>query len=290
MPRLAVVFALAGVMVAALAGWIGYSYGIGRITSVADSMTADLHAKLDEQRTIVADAGQELRANLDAMALRAGRLQAEVVRLSALGSRLVELGELDPAEFDFSEAPPMGGIEAAARAVDDYSSDDLMKQLDRLGEQVDARGLQLRGLENLIMGQHLRAEVLPSGRPVKSGWVSSAYGKRTDPFTGKKDWHSGIDFAGKEGSDVVTVATGVVQAVEQINDYGLQVLINHGDGYVTRYGHNSEVLVAVGQTVHKGETIARMGSSGRSTGPHVHFEVLKDGRAVNPSKFVRSAG
>ena len=138
----------------------------------------------------------------------------------------------------------------------------------------------------MLMTRNLQAEVIPAGRPITRGWLSSYYGMRTDPFSGRRAHHSGIDFAGKMGSDVVTVAAGVVTYSGRRSGYGNLVEINHGKGYVTRYGHNSELLVEVGETVKKGQIIAKMGSSGRSTGPHVHFEVLVNGRAVDPKKYI----
>jgi murein DD-endopeptidase MepM/ murein hydrolase activator NlpD len=136
------------------------------------------------------------------------------------------------------------------------------------------------------MSRSLSERVTPSGRPVEEGWLSSRYGKRNDPFTGKQDFHKGLDFAGKKGSEVIAVGDGVVSWAGVKSGYGKLIEINHGNGYATRYGHNQSNLVKIGDTVKKGQQIALMGSTGRSTGPHVHFEVLHDGKAVNPSKFV----
>jgi murein DD-endopeptidase MepM/ murein hydrolase activator NlpD len=143
-------------------------------------------------------------------------------------------------------------------------------------------------LDSLLMDRSRRERVMPSGRPVGSGWLSSKFGKRTDPFTGKQEHHDGVDFAGKEGSDVVAVGDGVVSWAGKRSGYGNMVEITHGDGYVTRYGHNKEPLVEVGETVKKGQLIASMGSTGRSTGPHVHFEVLLNGKTVNPGKYINN--
>ncbi|HEY9050177.1 MAG TPA: M23 family metallopeptidase, partial [Gammaproteobacteria bacterium] len=123
--------------------------------------------------------------------------------------------------------------------------------------------------------------------PITRGWISSYYGMRTNPFTGKLQFHKGMDFASKSGSEVQAVAGGVITWSGKRYNYGNMVEVNHGNGYVTRYAHNKENLVKVGDTVKKGQAVASMGSTGRSTGPHVHFEVLKDGRQINPLKFVQ---
>jgi murein DD-endopeptidase MepM/ murein hydrolase activator NlpD len=132
----------------------------------------------------------------------------------------------------------------------------------------------------------LNQAIRPDGRPVVEGYISSYYGERQDPFNGHEAMHKGVDFAGVMGSQVVAVAAGVVTRAEGQAGYGNLVEINHGNGFVTRYGHNQKVLVGVGDTVVRGQSIALMGSTGRSTGPHVHFEVLRNGRQVNPIAFV----
>ena len=141
-------------------------------------------------------------------------------------------------------------------------------------------------LERLLASESLQGETYIAGRPILRGWMSSRYGYRTDPFNGSRAWHDGVDFAGKDGSDIIAVAAGVVTFADVKSGYGLMLDINHGNGYVTRYGHTKTLEVAVGEVIKKGQTIAKMGSSGRSTGPHVHFEVLLDGRPQDPSKFI----
>jgi murein DD-endopeptidase MepM/ murein hydrolase activator NlpD len=162
----------------------------------------------------------------------------------------------------------------------------LLEQLDAL---VKDREGQLAILDRQLAARDFKSQAFVAGRPIKRGWMSSAFGHRTDPFTGKKAWHNGVDFAGKSGSDVIAIASGVVTAAEKRYGYGWMVEINHGDGFVTRYAHNASNLVAIGDIVEKGGVVARMGSTGRSTGPHVHFEVLRNGKAMNPERYINRA-
>jgi murein DD-endopeptidase MepM/ murein hydrolase activator NlpD len=158
-----------------------------------------------------------------------------------------------------------------------------------LDYQLDSREAQFSVLESVLMNQSLNERVHPQGRPVKSGWLSSYFGKRTDPFTGKPANHTGIDFAGKYGAEIVAVADGVVSWSGDRYGYGTMIEINHGNGYSTRYAHNSKNLVSVGDEVKKGQVVALMGESGRATGPNLHFEVLQNGARVNPVKFIRDS-
>ncbi|NNC63352.1 MAG: M23 family metallopeptidase, partial [Gammaproteobacteria bacterium] len=206
--------------------------------------------------------------------------------LDALGQRLTQMANLDDGEFDFSSLPSLGGPEEPLAIADSQQMSTLMTALDQLGAQLDDRQQQLNVLEDFLLNRKLRDEVHPEGRPVASGYISSVFGNRTDPFTGRAAFHKGVDFAGREGSDVIAVASGVVIWSGDRYGYGQMVEINHGNGYVTRYAHNSENLVAVGDTVKRGETIAVMGSTGRATGPNLHFEVLHNGRVVNPLSYV----
>jgi len=162
----------------------------------------------------------------------------------------------------------------------------LTPNLDRLAADIEAREQQLQVLESLMANRKLQQEAAIAGRPVTWGWLSSRFGRRTDPFTGRPAWHAGVDFAGKEGSDIISVGSGVVTWAGERYGYGLMVEVNHGGGITTRYGHAKEILVKVGDIVKQGETLAKMGSTGRSTGPHVHFEVRKHGKAVDPSRYV----
>ena len=241
--------------------------------------------EMDVQREEIATARRKVNEDVDALALRLGELQAKVIRLDALGERLTEVAKLDKGEFDFSTQPAVGGPNENS-AVESMPVPEFIQTLEALNRQVDDRTEQLGLLESMLMSRSLEEEVLPAGRPIKRGWISSYFGMRTDPFTGRREHHKGIDLAGKAGSEVIAVGAGVVTWAGSRYGYGNLVEVNHGNGYATRYGHNETVLVTVGETVRKGQALSLMGSTGRSTGPHVHFEVLYKGKTVDPKKYI----
>ena len=227
----------------------------------------------------------QLQDRVDGLALRTGQLNAQLLRLNALGKRLTQLANINSHEFDFDHDPPQGGPEGEGEG---HGVDlaDVGSLLDRLQQRIELRGAQLGALENVILGRQLSADIRPTGRPVTEGYISSAFGERMDPFDGEEAFHRGVDFAADAGSAVLAVATGIVTWSGPRAGYGVLVEVSHGNGYVTRYGHTSRVLVKVGETVERGEAIAEVGSTGRSTGPHVHFEVLRNGAQINPAAFV----
>lgn len=222
---------------------------------------------------------------LQAMTVNLAELQARMTRLDALGQHLTAMADLEEGEFDFSQAPALGGPMSGEFSVD-FSTIDLDGKLQSFEARLSDREKQLQVLESLLNNRKLQEQTSLSGLPVEKGWISSHYGKRADPFTGQPDWHHGLDFAGKEGSNVLAVASGVVTWSGTQGGYGELVEVSHGDGYVTRYAHNKQNLVEAGDVVRKGDTLALMGSSGRSTGAHVHYEVFKHGRSVDPSSYV----
>jgi murein DD-endopeptidase MepM/ murein hydrolase activator NlpD len=289
--RLTALFSGLFVIIPAAFLFAGYQLGVSHMQADPDDMTIAMQSELEAQRLRIEAATRSAEENMDALALRLGKLQAHVIRLDALGQRLTSMAKLDNGEFNFERPPAQGGPEDVSKdnITNTMSVPDFLKSLDELSSQLKDRDQQLSVLEDMMMNRNLEAEVIPAGRPITRGWLSSYYGKRTDPFTGRRAHHAGIDFAGKLGSDVVAVAAGVVTYAGKRSGYGNLVEINHGKGYTTRYGHNSEINVNVGETVKKGQVVAKMGSSGRSTGPHVHFEVLYNGQAVNPLKYIHAS-
>ena len=245
-----------------------------------------LQDELEQQSEDLAQLQGQAELKLQALTLSLAELQARMTRLDALGEHLTVMADLEEGEFDFSRAPALGGPLAGEFDVD-YTSMNMADELGQFEARLSDRERQLDILESLLSNRKLEEQSWLSGQPVAKGWISSPYGKRTDPFSGKLAMHDGIDFAGKEGSDVLAVAAGVVTWTGSKSGYGQLVEVSHGDGYVTRYAHNKQNLVAPGDVVRKGEPIALMGSSGRSTGAHVHYEVFKHGRSVDPSSYLR---
>ncbi len=262
---------------------LGLQLGKGVHREVALAETTRFAALLAQQKQEIAGLKQQLQLRIDAMAMRIGEVNAHIIRLNALGKRLTEMADIDSREFDFDRNPPSGGPEAEGVSA---QIPDLSQMLAQLEQRADLRESQLAALENVILTRELKEEIHPEGRPVSTGYISSYFGERADPFDGLEKFHKGVDFAGNLGSDVVAVAAGVVTWAGERSGYGKLIEINHGDGYSTRYAHNERTLVSVGQTVKRGESIALMGSTGHSTGPHVHFEVLHNGRQVDPLSFI----
>lgn len=271
-------------------GAMGYSWLVERDGGErinAESLLA-WENELAGQKQQVELTQKQTKVQLAALTLKIGELQGRLVRLDALGERLTQVAHLDHGEFDFSGLPAVGGPEMETSS-DAYSAPDFLTVVDQLSYQIDDRQQQLEVLESLLAKRKIEDDVFVAGRPVIQGWMSSRYGRRTDPFTGNVAFHRGVDFSAKDGADVITVAAGVVTRAAKYSDYGHMVEVNHGNGYVTRYAHNKANLVKVGDVVKKGQIIALVGSTGRSTGPHVHFEVYKHGRAIDPVTYIHRA-
>ena len=264
---------------------LGLQLGRGNHQQAVLADTTRFGSLLAEQKKQIADLKQQLQLRVDAMAMRLGEVNAHVIRLDALGKRLTEMADIDSREFNFDRDPPRGGPEGDGEGMS-AQIPDLSVMLAQLEQRVDLRESQLSALENVILARELHEEIHPEGRPVAKGFISSYFGERADPFDGLEAFHKGVDFAGSAGSPVTAVAAGVVTWAGVRTGYGKLVEINHGDGFTTRYAHNERTLVTVGQTVKRGESVALMGSTGRSTGPHVHFEVLRNGRQVDPLSFI----
>lgn len=282
-------------LVAVVAGgssWLGYQVGQSEDVEVSTELSSEVvgvwKQRLSQQQDELADLETLTRQQVDALTLRLGEMQGRLLRLDAMGQRFVESGLIASDEFDFDQPAAVGGPEETMPG-ESYSTPELNEMIAQLDARIRDREQQLRLLDSLISRKQLEDERFIAGRPITWGWLSSRYGYRTDPFNGRRTWHDGVDLAGKEGSDIIAVAAGVVTYAGDRHGYGNLVEIDHGDGLVTRYGHCKTIEVAVGDIVQKGQVVALMGSTGRSTGPHVHFEVLRNGKSQNPEHYIQRA-
>ena len=241
-------------------------------------------SKLSEQDDVVEQLREQSVARRQAVGRQIAEMQARLWRMEALASYMHETAGLPKDEFDFDAPVSQGGpLNNEAQVLE---VDNLDTRLASLSQRLKQRETELSILDQVLLGIYNDKGARPAGAPIVKGWMSSPYGERVDPISGKKAWHEGMDFAGAKGSEVIAVANGVVVFAGYRDGYGQLVEISHGKDLRTRYGHHEEVLVHAGQSVKRGDVIALMGNSGRSTGPHVHFEVLKEGRPVNPARYV----
>lgn len=227
-----------------------------------------------------------LRENLNAMAIRLGQMQAQLLRLDTLGERLAKIAGFKPQELLFDQAPGRGGAVSTIPSQD-ISLGDFTRQLDLLTRQVDDRGDKLGVLESLFTLDSARKKLVPTMLPVEGGWYSSNYGWRIDPFTGQRAFHEGIDFMAEQGTPVMAAAGGVVVYSDFHPQYGNMIEIDHGNDLITRYAHVSKRLAKLGDVVLMGAKIAEVGRTGRATGTHLHFEVRQRGAPQNPTQFLR---
>ena len=270
---------------------VGGAFSIGMGLGARDSRTSPIDqlgnwsADLLKQQAQIEDVRRVLQEKVNALAMRVGQMNANVIRLDALGKRLTRMAKLDDGEFNFGSPPSVGGSDGAGEGQP-AQIPNLTVMVDDLQSQLSSREQQLGALENLILTRELNKQVYPEGRPVQDGFISSYFGRRADPFTGYSAVHKGLDFAAPEGTKVSAVAAGLVTFAGDRTGFGVMVEINHGNGLATRYCHNEKLLVKQGDMVRKGQEVALMGSTGRSTGPHLHFEVLKNGAQVDPLRFI----
>jgi murein DD-endopeptidase MepM/ murein hydrolase activator NlpD len=241
---------------------IGLAGGIG-VSALNDSR---LQAKVDRQEAELAKVQRDAQTQVNALAARLGELQAQATRLNALGERLTQMGKLEDGEFDFNETPGLGDGDAGGPTADIPVKD----------VNADLQVLEQRSV--------------PSRMPIRNSYVTSGFGTRADPFGRGAATHKGMDFHARVGDPVMSVADGVVSFSGVKGGYGNVVDVDHGNGYVTRYAHNSRLVVKVGDLVRAGQEVAKAGSTGRSTGAHVHFEVWENGNVVNPRKFLGDGG
>jgi len=255
--------------------------------SPSDDLSRITYAKsgLQQQSQELENLKLNTEQRLTGMLFNLADMQSQIRSLDALGARLVAEAKLNPDEFNFSQGPAAEGPQMLAEAGI-HSSDVMLSKIDVMLDQLQDKTQQLNALESLMLNHHINEQSRLAGRPIESGWLSSYYGIRKDPFSGLPSMHKGLDFAGKEDDPVAATGAGLIVWAGERYGYGNLVEIDHGDGLVTRYGHNKQLNVRIGDVVTKGQHIALMGSTGRSTGPHVHYEVLRKGKQQDPLPFV----
>jgi murein DD-endopeptidase MepM/ murein hydrolase activator NlpD len=266
---------------------LGARFGAYKAWQIDAESGAGSTGSLQAQKSELAQMKTHMQERIDALSMRLGQFDAQLLRLNAVGKRLTQMANISSREFDFDHDPPQGGPESDVGGVG-AQLPDLSAMVDNFEARLDQRGAQFSSLESVLLGRQLSADIRPTGRPVREGYMSSVFGQRMDPFSGEEAFHKGIDFAADAGEDVLAVAAGIVTWAGAREGYGNLVEVTHGNGYVTRYAHDSKVVVTVGQMVQRGQVLATVGSTGRSTGPHVHFEVLKGGQQIDPSSFIEN--
>jgi murein DD-endopeptidase MepM/ murein hydrolase activator NlpD len=277
-------FAAMLVLCAATAGlyWLTLRYAADlRIPVLQQLVLSANEAEAERGRAFV-------QQNLNAMAVKLGEMQAQLTRLDALGERLSSLAGFRPQEFRFSEAPGLGGASPTLMPPQNLSLADFSDKLSSLARNVESRNDMMGVLESQLFEQAVKKKMLPTMMPVKAPYNASAFGRRVDPFTGQWAMHEGIDFLADAGSPIAAAAAGVIVFAGFHPQYGYMVDIDHGNDLVTRYAHQSKLFVKEGDVVQRGRKIGEVGSTGRSTGPHLHFEVRYRGAAQNPAKFLVS--
>ncbi|GAB3539855.1 M23 family metallopeptidase [Noviherbaspirillum agri] len=277
---MAVVFVVSVIMAASLLYYLTFRHAadldLPLVREVVASATRDDVNKKDRY----------VKENLAAMAMKLGEMQAQLMRLDALGERVQGLAGVKPQEFNFKELPGRGGIERPAEKSEPMSMHEFKELLDAMAVNVEHRADYMNVVESALMNHKIQSRLLPTIQPVNVGYNASSFGWRHDPFTGRQAFHEGIDFAAPTGTPIVAAAGGVVITAEYHPQYGNMLEIDHGNSIVSRYAHASRLLSKVGDIVRRGQHVADIGSTGRSTGAHLHFEVLVKGVQQNPQKFL----
>lgn len=229
-----------------------------------------------------------MRDKIDVMAVKLGEMQAKLMRLDTIGERLAGLAGVKPQEIKAIEARK-DGRGGPLISPSSMSPGELQQAVDALAQQVEAKSDVLSLIEAQLMEDRIKKNLLPTSLPIEANWNASAYGWRVDPFTGERALHEGVDFVADRGTVIRAAAAGVVASAGRHPQYGNLIELDHGKDLTTRYAHAAKLFVRVGQLVRRGQKIAEVGSTGRSTGPHLHFEVRVNGSAQNPDRFLRLA-
>ena len=267
-------------------GYFGFQLSISHNGAYVSPESAQKwDRQLKNQESSLAEIKEKSQQHIEALTIRLASVQARLSRLDAMGLRLTHITGLDEGEFDFESSIGVGGLGDGQQTS--YSLFELGIEIERLERTLEDREGQFKVLRDIVLDREIESDLFVAGKPLEDGWIVSSFGQRPDPFTGKLAFHSGIDFTnGRPGSEIDTVAAGVVVWSGPKSKYGLTVEVDHGNGFTTRYSHAEKLFVSVGDVVKKGQSIASVGSTGRSTGPHVHFEIYKNGRVVDPASYI----
>ena len=273
-------FISAGFMFALGTYWVTMKYAV----DIQNPFIQSLISTLTQQKTQAAE--KEMREQLNSLAVKLGELQARLMRLDAFGERLGKAAGIKSEEFRFSETPGRGGPTPSIALSEEISFEDFESKIKDISRSLDDRGDKLGVFDSVLMAGRLAAKAIPTTLPVETGYHSSNFGYRIDPFNGRQAFHTGVDFIAASGSEILAAAGGVVAAAEIHPEYGKMIDIDHDNGLTTRYAHLSKMVVEVGDVVLKGQRIGALGQSGRATGPHLHFEVRENSVPLNPNRFL----
>jgi murein DD-endopeptidase MepM/ murein hydrolase activator NlpD len=260
--------------------WLTLRYAAEvRLPALQQLVAAAQEAEAERERVFV-------QQNLNSMATKLGEMQAQLTRMDALGERLSALAGIRPQELRAAETRGLGGAAPTQLPAQNLSLGDFSEKLLSLAREVESRNDMLGVLEAQLFEQAVKKKMIPTMMPVRAPYNASGFGRRVDPFNGQLAMHEGIDFIAEYGSPIVAAAAGVVIFAGFHPQYGYMIDVDHGNDLVTRYAHCSKLVVREGDLVQRGRKIGEVGSTGRSTGPHLHFEVRFRGAAQNPSKFL----
>ena len=276
-------FISAGFMFALGTYWVTMKYAV----DIQNPFIQSLISTLTQQKAQAAE--KEMREQLNSLAVKLGELQARLMRLDAFGERLGKAAGVKPEEFRFSETPGQGGPAPSKALSEEISFKDFETRLADISRSLDDRGDKLGMYDSVLMAGRLAAKAIPTTLPVVTGYHSSNFGYRIDPFNGHQAFHTGVDFIAAPGSEVLAAAGGVVSAAEVHSEYGNMIDVDHDNGLTTRYAHLSKMIVKVGDIVLKGQRLGELGQTGRATGPHLHFEVRQNSVPLNPNRFLSFA-
>ncbi|GKS68063.1 murein DD-endopeptidase MepM and murein hydrolase activator NlpD, contain LysM domain [Nitrosomonas sp. PY1] len=230
-----------------------------------------------------------MQENLNSMASKLGQMQAQLMQLDVLGGRLAESSGIKSNDLFMMEAPGQGGAFHSLPG-NEFTLSEFNDKVEKLSNLLIEKTDKLGALDLLLRNDRLSKLIVPSEMPIEIDWFSSGYGYRIDPFTGRKAFHEGVDFSAPMGTPIKAAAAGVVVYSDRHPDYGNMIEIDHGNDLVSRYAHASKRLVKLGQIVLQGQKIAEVGSTGRSTGAHLHFEIRHNDKSLNPAKFLKKPG